>query len=159
VKITIYAVGNLKEGYWREAQAEYLKRLSAFAQMSIVEFPDLSDKNRSSPLDEEKIKEEENKKILAKIAPNDFVIALDLHHEEEDSVAFSKRLMKYFEVGRSHLIFVIGGSLGISETLKRRANAFLTLSQLTFTHQMSRVILLEQLYRAFKIHNNQPYHK
>ena len=101
----------------------------------------------------------ENAKLLSKIKPNDFVVLLDLGKEQPDSVELSSRLEKWMRDGGSSITFVIGGSLGLSAEMRKRGNATLTLSKLTFTHQMTRVILLEQIYRSFKILRNEPYHK
>ncbi len=159
MKVVVMVVGSLKEAYWREAEKEYLKRLSPYLQIEIQEYPDYAVKEKSSPKEIEQIKEKENEKILAKLKPNDFVVLLDLGKKEYDSLAFSEELYKWFRQGDSHLVFIIGGSYGLSDKLRARGNAFWTLSKLTFTHQMSRIILLEQLYRAVKIAHHEPYHK
>lgn len=159
MRITIYVIGSLKESYWKEAEKEYLKRLSPYAKTEVLEFPDFPTKEGASSKEEEAVKEKESQKILAKLRPNDYVILLDLHKQEYESEAFSEHLMRSFERGASHLHFVIGGSLGLSESLRKRGNESLALSKLTFPHQMTRIILLEQLYRAFRIAHHEPYHK
>jgi 23S rRNA (pseudouridine1915-N3)-methyltransferase len=108
---------------------------------------------------EEEVKTKEGDKILAKLKSNDFVCTLDLGKEEPDSIALANKMMTMFTRGGSSITFIIGGSLGLSQALKKRANASLSLSRLTFTHQMTRIILLEQIYRSFKILNHEPYHK
>jgi 23S rRNA (pseudouridine1915-N3)-methyltransferase len=159
MRIRILAVGHLKEDYWKAAQNEYLKRLTPYAQVSIEEVDDLPSRENASLAMEEEVKSKEGAKILAKLKPNDFVCTLDLAKEEPDSPELANLMMKMMTRGGSSITFVIGGSLGLSPELKKRANASLSLSRLTFTHQMTRIILLEQLYRSFKILNHEPYHK
>ncbi|MBQ7995360.1 MAG: 23S rRNA (pseudouridine(1915)-N(3))-methyltransferase RlmH [Bacilli bacterium] len=155
MRIKIYAVGSIKEKYWVDAIDEYIKRISPYSKIEIIEVDDLSMKGKS----DEQIKDKECDSILSKIKPNEFVCNLDLNKKEYDSVSFSSKLMEMIEKGGASLSFVIGGSLGISEKMKQRANESISLSKMTFTHQMSRVILLEQIYRAFKINKGEPYHK
>lgn len=159
MKIRLLVVGHLKETYWREAQNEYLKRLTPYANVTIEEVDDLPSSKGDSPAEMEEVKNKENAKILSKIKPSDYVILLDLGKEQPDSVELSSRLEKWMRDGGSSITFVIGGSLGLSSEMRKRGNATLTLSKLTFTHQMTRVILLEQIYRSFKILHNEPYHK
>jgi len=159
MKITVYCVGRLKEAYWKAACDEYLKRLSAYAEVVIVEVDDLASKDKAGEALEAKVKNEEGAKILAKLKPGDYVCALDLNKKECDSVFFSSHLQEMMVRGGSAVSFLIGGSLGLSDSLKARANESISFSKMTFTHQMSRVILLEQLYRAFKIAHHEPYHK
>ena len=159
MKITLFCIGKLKESYWKDAVAEYAKRLSPYAEFSLIEFPDYPSKEGASQAEMDNVKEKEGKPILEKLKPSDYLIALDLGKKQLDSVAFSSYLQNAFSLSGSHLFFVIGGSLGLSDSLKKRANDSLSLSNLTFPHQLTRVILLEQLYRAFRIANNQPYHK
>lgn len=155
MRIKIYAVGSIKEKYWVDAIDEYIKRISPYSKIEIIEVDDLSMKGKS----DEQIKDKECDSILSKIKPNEFVCNLDLNKKEYDSVSFSSKLMEMIEKGGASLSFVIGGSLGISEKMKQRANESISLSKMTFTHQMSRVILLEQIYRAYKINKGEPYHK
>ena len=155
MRIKIYAVGSIKEKYWVDAIDQYIKRISPYSKIEIIEVDDLSMKGKS----DEQIKDKECDSILSKIKPNEFVCNLDLNKKEYDSVSFSSKLMEMIEKGGASLSFVIGGSLGISEKMKQRANESISLSKMTFTHQMSRVILLEQIYRAFKINKGEPYHK
>ena len=108
---------------------------------------------------EQSIKEKEGEKLLSKIKPNDFVCLMDLVEEQPDSFEFSKKLEKMLERGGASITFVIGGSLGLGENIRARANARLALSKMTFTHQLTRVLLLEQIYRAFRILRNEPYSK
>ena len=159
MKIVILAVGHLKEDYWRAACAEYAKRISAYAKVEIIEVNDLPAPENSSFASEEQIKTKEDEKMLARLKPGDFLCALDLGKEEPDSLAFSRELEGMLVKGGSTLYFAIGGSLGLSQEVKKRANVSLSLSRLTFPHQMTRVILLEQIYRSFKILRHEPYHK
>ncbi len=159
MKIRIFTIGKLKESYWRAAEEEYLKRLSPYAKVEIVELNDLPSKENASAKEEEETKTKEGRQVLAKLKPNDFLILLDLCKNEPTSPELANNLSKWMERGGSNINFVIGGSLGLSEELRKRGNASLTLSQLTFTHQMTRVILLETIYRSFKILNHEPYHK
>lgn len=159
MKITILAIGHLKEAYWKAACAEYIKRLSPFAEVSVVEYDDVACPEGASEIEMAAIKEKEGSRVLKSLKPNEYLCALDLNKKEYDSLSFSSHLMGMLERAGSHLYFVIGGSLGLSDSLKKRANESITLSQLTFPHQMTRLILLEQLYRAFKIAHHEPYHK
>lgn len=159
MKITIYCVGHLKEDYWLKAQAEYLKRLNGYASTTIVEVDDVSYKEGSPEAVENQVKIKECGKFLAKIKANDYVIALDLAGKDYDSVSFSKHLMDDFSKAGSSISFIIGGSLGLSTEAKQRANESICFSKMTFPHQMARIILLEQLYRAFRIEKHEPYHK
>lgn len=159
MKIRLLVVGHLKEQYWKDAQNEYIKRLQPYAKVELEEVDDLPSNKNASEAEMEEVKTKENAKILAKIKPNEFVVLLDLGKEQHDSVQLSKDLDKWMRDGGSNVTFVIGGSLGLTDEMRRRGNATLTLSKLTFTHQMVRVILLEQIYRSFKILHNEPYHK
>lgn len=146
MNIKIICAGKLKEAYLRDACAEYLKRLSSFANMSVIEVDD-----------DEKIKE--GKRLLAKINERDFVIALDIFGESLSSEEFSQKLANIMQKGAAAIDFVIGGSLGLSEEILARANMRLSFSRMTFPHQLMRVILLEQIYRAAQIMRGTPYHK
>lgn len=159
MKIKIIAVGSIKEQYFKDAINEYIKRLTPYTKVEIVEVDDISSKANARLKEEEQVKEKEGARLLSKIHANDYVVTLDLNQNEFDSVSFSMRLEEMFIKGQSTIVFVIGGSLGLSEQIKRRANESLTLSKMTFTHQMTRVILLEQIYRAFKIAKGEKYHK
>lgn len=159
MNITILAVGHLKEVYWKEAQSEYLKRLQPYARVSVVEVDDLPSKEGASLKEEEQVKEKEGERLLGKIRTSDFVCLLDLNKSEPTSPEFALSMAKMLERGGANLVFVIGGSLGLGDNIKKRGNASLSLSKLTFPHQMTRIILLEQVYRNFKILNHEPYHK
>lgn len=159
MKITLYCIGSLKESYWREAVAEYRKRLGAYCELEIVEVADVSCKEKASTKEMEEVKDKEGEKILAKLQPNDYLIALDLHGKQYESPALAAHLQEKFVLAGARLSFVIGGSLGLSKALLDRANESLCLGAPTFPHQLARVMLLEQLYRCFKILRGEPYHK
>ncbi len=158
-KITILAVGRCKEKFQKEAIKEYQKRLSKYCESEILEVEDLKIKEKISEKEKEKILEIEGERILKKIPDGSYLFVLDVHGKEMDSIAFEKKISEIFLLGKSHLTFVIGGSLGISKEVVQKADFRLSLSPMTFTHLMSREILLEQLYRAMKIRNGEVYHK
>ena len=159
MKITVLTVGKIKEKYYRDAVAEYEKRLSKYATINIIEVPD--EKTKENPSDAElfQILETEGNKLLSKIPESAYVIALDIAGKKYDSVGFSKFIEEKMNTGNSHLLFVIGGSLGLSHGVKKRADARISFSDMTFPHQLMRVILLEQIYRGYRIMRNEPYHK
>ena len=159
MKIRIIAVGKIKENYLKEGINEYLTRLSPYAKTEIIEVMDSKVKDNPNDFDILKVINEEGERILSKIKNTDYVINLDLNKKEFDSMEFSKFIQdKMVEAGAS-LTFVIGGSYGLSNEVKQRANFSISLSKMTFLHQMTRLILLEQIYRGFKILNNETYHK
>lgn len=159
MKIKIYAIGKLKDAYLREACGDFSKRLGKYADIEIIEFPDLPTIENPSKTQKEEIKERECARILQKLKPRDFVVLLDLGGKQMTSFALSETLDNWMVRGGSEVNFIIGGSLGLSEEMKKRGNAVLTLSELTFTHGFARVLLLEQLYRSFKILRHEPYDK
>lgn len=148
--IKIVCVGKVKEKFYREAIDEYLKRLSKYTKVSILEVPDTSDSNLSL--------KKEGAEILKKIKENEFVITLEIGGKMVDSLEMADLIDKTFN---THFVitFVIGGSYGLSEDVLKRSNYRLSFSKLTFPHQLFRVVLLEQIYRCFKINNNESYHK
>lgn len=159
MQIRIIAVGKLKEAYFSDAAAEYSKRIGRFAKIETVQIPDRRIPDRASVAQERQVLEQEGEDILAKIAPQDYVVALCVEGKKLDSPAFAEKLSALALSGKSTVTFVIGGSLGLSDTVKRRADFRLSFSDMTFPHQLMRVILLEQVYRAFKILANETYHK
>ena len=150
--------GRLKERYWREAAAEYEKRLTRFGRFETIELPDLPEPVNSSPAIERQIRQKEGEAILAKIREDDVVIALCIEGKQLDSVQLSQKLGELSASGR-RVVFVIGGSLGLSEAVVSRAQMKLSFSPMTFPHQLARVMLLEQTYRAMKIAAGERYHK
>jgi len=159
MNINIICVGKLKERYWTDAAAEYMKRIGGFCSIKIVELKEAKLPKNASPADEQNVISKEGAEILSKIADSEYVMALEVEGEMLDSVALSKKIEKTFANGSSTIDFVIGGSLGLSEAVRKRANGSLSFSRLTFPHQMARIMLLEQIYRSFKISNGETYHK
>lgn len=159
MKITIVAVGKVKEAYFRDAISEYSKRLSKYCKLEIVEVADEKTPDNASPVEEDKIKEKEAVKILKQIKEDAYVIALAIEGKKLDSVAFAKQIEKIGVNGKSHIQFVIGGSLGLHATVLNRADEKISFSDMTFPHQLMRVILCEQIYRGYRILANEPYHK
>ena len=148
--IKIVCVGKIKEKFLSLAISEYLKRLSKYTKIDIVQVADEANAEKALKV--------EGEKILSKIKPDEYVIALDISGESISSIEFAKKIDKLFN-NNSKLTFVIGGSYGLSGEVKKRSNYLLSFSKMTFPHQMFRVILLEQIYRAYKINNNESYHK
>lgn len=159
MKITLITVGKIKEKYFTDAISEYSKRLSRYCKMDIVEVPDEKTPDGASETLETQIKDKEGEKILAKIPDGAYVVALAIEGKMLDSEELADKMEKWNVSGISHVVFVIGGSLGLSAKVLNRADFKLSFSKMTFPHQLMRVILLEQIYRSFRIRNNEPYHK
>lgn len=159
MRISIICVGKLKERYWQEAIAEYMKRLSRYHKMEIIELSDEKAPENLSAAQETEIKKKEGEKILKSIKDDAFVIALAIEGKSLTSEQLADFLAKKAVGGVSHIAFVIGGSLGLSAEVMQRADYALSFSAMTFPHQMMRVILLEQIYRAERINRKEPYHK
>lgn len=159
MNITILCVGKLKEKYWRDAEAEYSKRLKRFANLQITELKESLLPANASPADEAAVKEAEGEAILAKIKSSDHVISLEIDGKGLSSTQLSAKIEELGLQGKSSIVFVIGGSLGLSPAVSRRADFKLSFSDMTFPHQMMRIILLEQVYRSFKIIRHEAYHK
>ncbi len=159
MRITILCVGKIKERYFSDAIAEYTKRLSRYAEIKIVEVPDEKTPDGASPAEEQKILGIEGERLLKHIRDDAYRIVLAIDGMMVDSVGLSDKLEKITVGGASHIQFIIGGSLGLSSEVQRKADWKLSFSKMTFPHQLMRVILLEQIYRAFRIRNNEPYHK
>lgn len=155
----ILCVGKLKEAYWRDAVAEYAKRLQRFGPFSIVELADLPEPKNASAADIQKIVAQEGEAMLAQLRPRDYVVALCIDGKQRDSLAFADDIARIESSGAARAVFLIGGSNGLSSAVIGRANAKLSFSPMTFPHQLARVMLLEQLYRARKILANETYHK
>lgn len=157
--IKILAVGKIKEKAMLALIDEYRKRLSPFTKVEIAEVNDEHAPQTNSDAENEQVKEKEGRRLLAQIKENDFVILLDLWGKMFDSEGFAKKIDQLQTQGNSTLVFVIAGSLGPSKEIVDRSNLRWKLSDLTFTHQMTRVLVLEQIYRAYMINNHRPYHK
>ena len=159
MKITVLCVGKIKEKFFRMAVDEYVKRLGRYCQLEIVETPDEKTPDGASPKEEEQIKEKEGERLLKNIKPSAYVIALAIEGKSRSSEELADKLERLGVSGNSHITFIIGGSLGLSENVLKRADMLLSFSRMTFPHQLMRVILLEQIYRSFRIIQGEPYHK
>lgn len=159
MKIKIVTVGKLKEKYLKDGIAEYSKRISRFAAVEMVELADEKTPDRASDSENEKILDLEGNRILSKIGDREFVVVLAIEGKTLSSEEFSKQLEQASINGYSTLTFVIGGSLGLSPQVKNRANLSLSFGRLTLPHQLMRLVLVEQIYRAFTIQQGSPYHK
>ena len=156
--INVLCVGKVKETFFKEAIFEYSKRLSRFCDLNIIEIQDEKIPDKSNEKIEQEIKDNEGNNILSHIKKDSYVIALDLRGKEFDSVTFSQEISR-LSITNSNITFIIGGSLGLSEKVLSSCNEKICFSKLTFPHQLIRIFLLEQLYRSFKIANNEAYHK
>ncbi len=158
MNMALICMGKLKEKYWRDAAAEYEKRLSRFGRWETIELPDLPEPSNSSPAIEEQIKKKEGDAILSKLRDGDVVVCLCIDGKQMDSVQLSRKMTELIDTGR-RVVFVIGGSLGLADEVVRRAQVKLSFSPMTFPHQLARIMLLEQTYRALKIAAGERYHK
>ena len=160
MKITILVVGKIKEKFYVEAIKEYTKRLSRYCKLEIIESADEKTPDHVNEGQAEQIREKEDEKIVKYLTETDaYRIILAIDGEMLDSVALSEKMEKLATMGKSHLVFVIGGSLGLSKKVQSLADFKLSFSKMTFPHQLMRVILLEQIYRSYRIMNHEPYHK
>lgn len=159
MKITIICVGKIKERFYRDALDEYAKRLSKYCKFEIIEVADEKTPDKASLVEEEQIKEKEASRILAKIKPDSYVCTLEIAGKQLSSTELADWMEKSAIGGKSQICFVIGGSLGLHASVLARSDFALSFSKMTFPHQLMRVILGEQIYRAFRIINNEPYHK
>ena len=159
MNITLVTVGKIKEKYFRDAIAEYQKRLSKYCRLEIVEVADEKTPDKASETEEAQIRQREAARILKAVRDNAYCIALTIDGKKRDSVNLATHIEQLWLSGKSNLVFVIGGSLGLHDSVVQRADETLSFSELTFPHQLMRVILLEQIYRCFRIINNEPYHK
>ncbi|MBR6548200.1 MAG: 23S rRNA (pseudouridine(1915)-N(3))-methyltransferase RlmH [Clostridia bacterium] len=157
--ITILCIGKLKEAYWRDAMAEYTKRLSGFCKFNVVELDETKASDHPSEKEIATVIEKEGDRILAKIPTNALVIALCIEGKSWSSEELASYIATQSVNGVSHIVFLIGGSYGLSPRVKQQAQIKLSFSKMTFPHQLFRVLLTEQIYRAFQINNQSPYHK
>lgn len=159
MNITVIAIGKLKEKYWTDAVKEYSKRLGGYCNLNIIELKESSLRANPSAADEEAVKIAEGNDILSRIKPSDFVITLEIKGKGLSSEQLADKIEDLAINGRSSIVFIIGGSLGLSADVSKRSDFKLSFSAMTFPHQMMRVILLEQVYRSFKIIRHEAYHK
>lgn len=159
MKITIICVGKIKEKFYRDAVAEYAKRLSKYCRLEIIEVQDEKTPDQAGSALEEQIKEKEASRILKYIKDDAFVYSLEINGMQPDSVELSEQIGALALQGKSHIQFIIGGSLGLHKSVSKAADKALSFSNMTFPHQLMRVILLEQIYRSYRILSGEPYHK
>ena len=159
MKIKLICVGKLKEKYLDDGIKEYLKRISAYSDIEVIEVADERIPENPSLAEETIVKSKEGRRILDKVKQDDYMILLDVQGKELDSIQFAERIEDCMINGKSTIDFVIGGSLGHGEDVLTRANARISFSQMTFPHQLMRLILVEQIYRAFKMIRHETYHK
>lgn len=159
MKITIAAIGKLKERYLKDGISEYTKRISRFADIELVEVEDEHAPDSYSPAQEAQVKQREAERLLKRIKDSSYIVLLDLAGEQISSENFSAKLENIMLSGNSHITFIIGGSLGLDQSLISAANYRVCLSKMTFPHQLARLVLVEQIYRAFKILKGETYHK
>lgn len=159
MKISVICVGKLKERYWTEAVAEYCKRLKRFSQIEVIEVAEEATCEDPSDAQIEKCKEKEGQRLLQKVEQGAYCIVMDLKGKKLTSPQLAEKLKEIPLQGKSHIAFLIGGSFGLSADCIKRADFLFSMSDLTFPHQMARVILLEQIYRGMKINANEKYHK
>ncbi|WHZ03143.1 23S rRNA (pseudouridine(1915)-N(3))-methyltransferase RlmH [Neobacillus sp. YX16] len=159
MNISIVSVGKLKEKYLKMGIDEYLKRLNSYAKVEVIEVADEKAPEELSELEMIQVKQKEGERILAKISQDTYVIALAINGKMQSSEELADTLDKLATYGKSKIAFVIGGSLGLSVEVLKRANEKLSFSKMTFPHQLMKLILVEQIYRAFRINRNEPYHK
>ena len=159
MKITLLTVGKIKEKFYQDAISEYSKRLSRYCKLNIIEVPDEKTPDKASETVEEQIKEKEGQRILSKLSDDAYTIVLAIDGKSLDSVELAEKIQTLGVNGTSHIQFIIGGSLGLHDSVLKRADFKLSFSRMTFPHQLMRVILLEQIYRSYRIISGEPYHK
>ncbi|MFD2923809.1 23S rRNA (pseudouridine(1915)-N(3))-methyltransferase RlmH [Halobacillus naozhouensis] len=159
MKITIITVGKLKEKYLKQGIEEYVKRLSPYAKVEVVEVADEKAPENLSEAQMLEVKQKEGERILSKINPDSYVITLEIDGQQLTSEKLAKKMDDLATYGKSKVAFVIGGSLGLSDEVLQRRDFGLSFSKMTFPHQLMRLVLVEQIYRAFKINRGEPYHK
>ena len=159
MKITLMVVGKIKEKYWKDAIGEYRKRLSKYCKLEIIEVADEKTPDHASGIVAEGIRRKEGERILKHVKDDTHLMALAIEGKALSSEAFAAHVEKLGVSGTSHITFVIGGSIGLSAEVMERADYALSFSEMTFPHQLMRVLLLEQIYRCYRIINGEPYHK
>ena len=159
MKITVITVGKIKEKYLKDAIAEYCKRLSKYCKLEIVEVADEKTPDNASEVVEDAIRSKEAERILKYVKDDAFVITLEINGKQLSSEELADKIDKLGVQGTSHIIFIIGGSIGLGQEVLQKSNYALSFSKMTFPHQLMRVVLLEQIYRSYRIINGEPYHK
>lgn len=159
MNIKLITVGKLKEKYLVQGINEYVKRLGAYGKIQIIEVPDEKAPENLSEAQMIQVKEKEGERILGKIKDGEYVFALAIEGQNPSSEAFAKQLEQLQIQGKSQFVFVIGGSLGLSQAVMQRSNAQISFGKMTYPHQLMRLILVEQIYRAMRINHGEPYHK
>ena len=159
MKITLIAVGKLKEKYWKAAVDEYSKRLSRYCKLNLKEVSDEKCPENISPAEQEQVRDKEGERILQQVPEGAVLVTLEIQGQSYSSEKLATWMEKVPLSGKDHICFVIGGSLGLGQAVTKRSDLALSFSAMTFPHQMMRVILLEQVYRSFRITRNEPYHK
>lgn len=159
MKVTIICVGKIKEDFFRKAVAEYEKRLGKYCKLEIIEVQDEKTPDNASSALEEQIREKEGARILKYVKEDAYIYTLEIQGRNPDSVTLARQLEQLGIQGKSHIQFIVGGSLGLHKSVTQKAHQALSFSNMTFPHQLMRVILLEQLYRCYRIINGEPYHK
>ncbi|MCM3799818.1 23S rRNA (pseudouridine(1915)-N(3))-methyltransferase RlmH [Caldifermentibacillus hisashii] len=159
MKISIITVGKLKEKYLKQGIDEYLKRLSAYAKVEIIEVADEKAPEHLSEAEMEEVKRKEGERILSHLSENTYIITLEISGRMLNSEQLAAKIDELGTYGKSKLAFIIGGSLGLSKQVQNRSDLALSFSKMTFPHQLMRLILLEQIYRAYRINRGEPYHK
>ncbi len=159
MKVTIITVGKIKEKYLKDAISEYTKRLSKYCKLEIVEVADEKTPDNASDVVEEQIRSKEAERILKYVKDDAYVVTLEINGKQLSSEELADKIEKLGVQGTSHIIFIIGGSIGLGKEVLVKSNYALSFSKMTFPHQLMRVILLEQIYRSYRIINGEPYHK
>ena len=159
MKITLITVGKLKEKYWVQAVDEYKKRISKYAKIELIEVADEKEPNNTSEKDIEQIKDKEAERILSKIKDTQHVVTLEIHGKTYTSEKLAAEYQRWMNTGKSDVVFVIGGSNGLGEAVKKRSDQEISFGTLTYPHQMMKVMLMEQIFRVNKILRNESYHK
>ncbi len=159
MKITLITVGKLKEKYWVQAVDEYKKRISKYAKIELIEVADEKEPNNAGGKDIEQIKDKEADRILSKIKDNQHVVTLEIHGKTYTSEKLASEYQRWMNTGKSDVVFIIGGSNGLGEAVKKRSDQEISFGTLTYPHQMMKVMLMEQIFRVNKILRNESYHR
>lgn len=159
MKVTLLTVGKIKESYFADAIQEYKKRLGRYCNLEIIEVPDEKTPDKAGAVMEKQIKAKEGERILKHLKEESYIICLEIQGKMMDSNQLADKIEELGINGTSHITFIIGGSLGLDERVVNKSNYRLSFSKMTFPHQMMRVILMEQIYRSYRIMNREPYHK